>query len=113
MARRNRRSTRGVVGKILAFNHPIMFAITRVLAALIAGNTVIVKPAPQTPLSALALGEIARDVFPPGVINILSGGAEAGDAIVTHPGIKRVGFTGSAATGMRIQQRAATAGVKH
>ncbi len=103
----------GVVGKILAYNHPAMFAITRMLAALIAGNAVILKPAPQVPLSALALGEIARDVFPAGVFNVLSGGAEAGDAIVTHPGIKRIGFTGSVATGLKIQQRAATSGVKH
>ena len=103
----------GVVGKILAFNHPLMFAATRVLGALIAGNAVILKPAPQTPLSALALGEICRDVFPAGVVNILSGGAEAGDALVTHPQIKRIGFTGSVATGLKIQQRAATAAVKH
>ncbi len=103
----------GVVGKILAYNHPAMFAITRTLAALIAGNAVILKPAPQVPLSALALGEIAREVFPPGVFNVLTGGAEAGDAIVTHPAIKRIGFTGSVPTGLKIQQRAATAAVKH
>lgn len=103
----------GVVGKILAFNHPALFVITRVLGALIAGNAVVVKPAPQTPLSALAIGELARDAFPPGVLNIVTGGAELGDAIVTHPQIKRIGFTGSAPTGMRIQQRAATVAIKH
>lgn len=103
----------GVVGKILAYNHPAMFMITRVLAALIAGNTVIVKPAPQVPLSGLAFGEIAREVFPPGVFNVLAGGAESGDAIVTHPKIKRIGFTGSVGTGLKIQQRAATVAVKH
>jgi acyl-CoA reductase-like NAD-dependent aldehyde dehydrogenase len=103
----------GVTGRILAYNHPAMFAITRPLGALIAGNAVIVKPAPQVPLSALALGEIIRDVFPPGVFNVLTGGVEAGDAIVTHPGIRRIGFTGSIGTGLKIQQRAATAGVKH
>ncbi|MFZ0040693.1 MAG: aldehyde dehydrogenase family protein [Solirubrobacteraceae bacterium] len=103
----------GVVGKILAYNHPAMFAITRVLAPLIAGNCVLVKPAPQVPLSALALGEVAREVFPAGVFNVLTGGAEAGDAIVTHSKIKRIGFTGSVPTGLRIQQRAATAAVKH
>jgi acyl-CoA reductase-like NAD-dependent aldehyde dehydrogenase len=103
----------GVVGKILAYNHPAMFVMTRTLAALIAGNSVIVKPAPQVPLSALAFGEIARDVFPPGVFNVLTGGAEAGDAIVTHPGIKRIGFTGSVPTGLKIQQRAAETSVKH
>ena len=103
----------GVTGRILAYNHPAMFAITRPLAALIAGNAVIVKPAPQVPLSALALGEIIRDVFPPGVFNIVTGGVEAGDAIVTHPGIRRIGFTGSVGTGLKIQQRAASSGVKH
>ena len=102
----------GVVGKIIPFNHPAMFVLTRALAPLIAGNSVIVKAAPQTPLSALAVGEIAREVFPPGVFNILTGGAEAGDAIVTHPGMKRIGFTGSVATGLKIQQRAATSVVK-
>lgn len=103
----------GVVGKILAYNHPAMFMMTRVLAALIAGNSVIVKPAPQVPLSGLAFGEIAREVFPPGVFNVLAGGAEAGDALVTHPHIKRIGFTGSVSTGLKIQQRAATVAVKH
>jgi len=103
----------GVVGKILAYNHPLMFAVTRILGALIAGNAVIIKPAPQVPLSALVLGELAREIFPPGVFNVLTGGAEVGDAIVTHPGIRRIGFTGSVATGLKIQQRAATTAVKH
>lgn len=103
----------GVVGRILAFNHPAMFAITRILAALIAGNTVVVKPGVQTPLSALAFGEICREILPPGVINVVTGGVEAGDAIVTHPAIKRIGFTGSIPTGRKIQQRAAESGVKH
>lgn len=103
----------GVVGKILAYNHPMMFATTRVLCALIAGNAVIVKPAPQVPLSALVLGEIAREVFPAGVFNVVTGGADAGQAIVAHPKIRRVGFTGSVTTGLKIQQAAASVGVKH
>jgi acyl-CoA reductase-like NAD-dependent aldehyde dehydrogenase len=90
-----------------------MFAITRVLAALIAGNTVVLKPGQQTPLSALAFGDIARHVLPAGVLNIVTGGPDCGDALVTHPAIKRISFTGSVPTGMRIQQRAATARVKH
>jgi betaine-aldehyde dehydrogenase len=102
----------GVVGKIIPFNHPAMFAITRILAALIAGNAVVLKPGQQTPLSALAFGEIVRDVLPPGVLNIVTGGPESGDALVTHPEVKRISFTGSVPTGMRIQQRAATAAVK-
>lgn len=103
----------GVVGKIVAFNHPGMFAMTRILAPLIAGNTVVLKPGVQTPLSALLFGEIVRDIIPPGVLNICSGGADAGDALVTHPDVKRIGFTGSAATGTLIQRRAAEHGVKH
>lgn len=103
----------GVVGRIVAFNHPGMFAMTRILAALIAGNTVVLKPGVQTPLSALAFGEVAREVLPPGVLNIVSGGAQTGDALVTHPRVKRLGFTGSEPTGRLIQQRAATAAVKH
>jgi betaine-aldehyde dehydrogenase len=102
----------GVAAKIVPFNHPAMFAITRILPALIAGNAVVLKVAPQAPLSALALGEAVREVFPPGVLNIVTGGVESGDALVTHPEIKRISFTGSVAVGMKIQQRAATAGVK-
>jgi betaine-aldehyde dehydrogenase len=103
----------GVVGVIVPFNHPLLFAITRTIPALIAGNCVVLKPAHQTPLSSLALGEIARDVFPPGVFNVVSGGAEAGDALVVHPRVKRIAFTGSVPTGMRIQERAASAAVKY
>lgn len=103
----------GVVGRIVAFNHPGMFAMTRILAALVVGNTVVLKPGEQTPLSALALGEFANDVVPPGVLNIVSGGAATGDALVTHPEVKRIGFTGSVPTGLKIQQRAATTAVKH
>jgi acyl-CoA reductase-like NAD-dependent aldehyde dehydrogenase len=103
----------GVVGRIVPFNHPAMFAITRVLPALIAGNTVVLKPAQQTPLSALALGEIVREVFPPGVLNIVSGGVAAGEALVAHPDVKRVAFTGSVGTGMAIQRGAASAAIKH
>jgi acyl-CoA reductase-like NAD-dependent aldehyde dehydrogenase len=102
----------GVIGRIIPFNHPFMFAATRILAALIAGNAVVLKPAQQTPLSALAFGEVARQVFPPGVLNIVTGGVEPGDALVTHPEVKRIGFTGSVPTGMKIQQRAATVGIK-
>jgi len=104
----------GVVGRITAFNHPLMFAVTRPLPALIVGNTVVVKPAPQTPLSTLALAELCAEAFPPGVFNIVTGGAPAGDALVTHPRVKRIAFTGSVPTGLTIQRRAAESGwVKH
>jgi betaine-aldehyde dehydrogenase len=104
----------GVTGRILAFNHPLMFAVTRPLPALITGNTVVMKPAPQTPLSALALSELFAEAFPPGVMNIVTGGAETGDAIVRHPQVKRIAFTGSVRTGLAIQRSCSESGdVKH
>ncbi len=103
----------GVVARIVPFNHPAMFAITRILPALISGNTIVLKPAEQTPLSALAFGEICAEVLPPGVVNVVTGGVETGDALVTHRDVKRIGFTGSTATGLKIQQRIAQFGVKH
>jgi len=101
----------GVVGRITAFNHPLMFAVTRPLPALITGNTVVMKPSPRAPLSTLRLGELFAQAFPPGVINVLSGGAVPGDTLVTHPRVKRIAFTGSVQTGLTIQRRAAEAGV--
>lgn len=104
----------GVVGRITAFNHPLMFAATRPLPALIAGNTLVMKPSPDTSLSTLALGELLAEAFPPGVVNVVAGGADAGDALVTHPEVKRIAFTGSVPTGLLIQRRAAESGtVKH
>jgi aldehyde dehydrogenase (NAD+)/betaine-aldehyde dehydrogenase len=104
----------GVVARIVPFNHPVMFATARTAAALMAGNAVIVKPPETSPLSAMVLAEIARDVFPPGVFNIVTGtGATAGDALVRHPAVKRIAFIGSTATGRAIQRAAAETGVKH
>src|SRR5690606_4051905 len=104
----------GVVARIAPFNHPIMFAVARTAAALAAGNAVIVKPPETSPLSAMILAEIAKDILPPGVFNIITGdGATAGDAIVRHPGIKRIAFIGSPQTGRAIQRAAAEVTVKH
>jgi betaine-aldehyde dehydrogenase len=104
----------GVVGRITAFNHPLMFAATRPLPSLITGNTVVMKPSPQTSLSTLFLAELFNEAFPAGVVNVISGGAEPGDALVTHPAVKRIAFTGSVPTGLMIQRRAAESGtVKH
>ena len=103
----------GVVGRIVPFNHPLMFAAGKTVAPLIAGNTVVVKPSEHTSTSALRLAELAAEVFPPGVINVVTGyGDEAGDALVTHPDVRRLAFTGSAEIGRAIQQRAATHVVK-
>jgi 2-formylbenzoate dehydrogenase len=100
----------GVVGVITAYNHPTMFATARTGAALVAGNTVIVKPAEQTPLSGLLLAEVAAAHLPPGVFNVVPGRAEAGRALVRHPDVRRINFTGSTATALRIQADAAASG---
>jgi acyl-CoA reductase-like NAD-dependent aldehyde dehydrogenase len=104
----------GVVGRIVAFNHPAMFAAARTAAALVAGNTVVVKPPESSPLSVLIMGEIAREVFPRGVFNIVNGsGAEVGEALVRHPDVKRLALIGSVPTGRAVQRSAAEVAIKH
>ena len=102
----------GVVGRIAAFNHPLAMVVNGLAAALMAGNTAVVKPSEQCPLSATLLGEIANKVLPPGVVNIVTGGAAVGAAIVRHPRVKRLSFVGSVRTGMAIQRSAAEVSVK-
>ena len=97
----------GVVGRITPFNHPIMFA-ARIAAPLIAGNTLVLKPAEQTPLSALEMAHDIQEIFPPGVVNIVSGdGASAGVPLVKHPLVRRLHFTGSVEVGREIMRAAA------
>ena len=104
----------GVVGRIIPFNHPVLFAISRLGAPLITGNTMVIKPPQQSPLSAALLAEICRDFLPPGVVNIITGtGGEVGDAIVRHPKIKRLALIGSSETGMAIQKTAAEGAIKN
>ncbi len=103
----------GVTARIIAFNHPLMFAATKIAAPLLAGNPVILKPSEFTSLSALAMAQDLGRLFPPGVVQVLTGlGSEVGDALVRHPGIPRIAFIGSAATGRRIQASGAAAAVK-
>jgi betaine-aldehyde dehydrogenase len=103
----------GVVGRIIPFNHPLMFAASKIAAPLITGNTVVLKPSEHTSLSALALGEAMREIFPAGVVNVVTGtGAEAGDALVAHPDVRRLAFIGHPDTGRTIQARAAGVAVK-
>jgi betaine-aldehyde dehydrogenase len=102
----------GVVGRIIAFNHPVAMAVHGMASPLMAGNSVVLKPSEQCPLSALRLGEIAREILPPGVLNILSGDGNAGNALVRHPRVKRLSFIGSVRTGMAIQRSAAEVAVK-
>jgi acyl-CoA reductase-like NAD-dependent aldehyde dehydrogenase len=104
----------GVVGRIIPFNHPLMFAAAKIAAPLIAGNTVVLKPSEHTSLSALALADHLAEIFPAGVVNVVTGyGGEAGDALVAHPEVRRMAFIGAADTGRAIQRRAAEVAVKH
>jgi betaine-aldehyde dehydrogenase len=97
----------GVVARIIAYNHPIMFAGAKMAAPLAAGNTVVIKPPDQAPLSCLRLAEILESIFPPGVVNILPGGAECGKALSEHELVKKVTLIGSVPTGKLIQKAAA------
>ncbi|NKQ12725.1 aldehyde dehydrogenase family protein [Pseudomonas sp. SST3] len=104
----------GVVGRIIPFNHPVMFALSRMAAPLMAGNSIIIKPPEASSLSAGILAEICRDELPAGLVNIVTGtGAEAGAALVRHRQVKRLAFIGSVPTGLAIQRAAAEVCVKH
>ena len=98
----------GVVGLIIPWNFPLLLASWKLGPALACGCTVVLKPAEQTPLTALRLGELAVEAgFPAGVINIVTGGPEVGKTIVRHPGIDKIAFTGSTAVGREIMRGAA------
>ena len=99
----------GVVAAIVPWNFPLLLAAWKVAPALACGNTVILKPASQTPLTALALAEIALEAgLPPGVLNVVTGpGSSVGQAIVEHPGIDKIAFTGDTSTGKAIMRTAA------
>lgn len=103
-----RREPLGVTAGIVPWNYPICMAIWKIGPALAAGNTVILKPAEETPLTTLALARLAEDIFPAGVINVVNGtGAEVGDPIVRNPGIAMVSFTGSSTIGKMVARNAA------
>jgi betaine-aldehyde dehydrogenase len=97
----------GVIARLLAYNHPAMFLASKVAAPLAAGNSVVMKPPLQAPLSAYRLAEIARDVFPSGVVNIVSGGTETGQALVVHPLVRKATLIGSVGTGAAVLRAAA------
>ncbi|MBN9476059.1 MAG: aldehyde dehydrogenase [Bordetella sp. SCN 67-23] len=97
----------GVCARIVAYNHPMMFTASRLAAAVAAGNTVIMKPPVQAPLSAYRLMELIDGIAPPGVINVLSGGTDCGQALVDHPLVPKVTLIGSIATGKAISRGAA------
>lgn len=103
-----RREPVGVVGAITPWNYPLLQAVWKIAPALATGNTVVVKPAEMTPVTAARLAEIAAKILPPGVLNVVLGlGPEAGAALVRHPGVDLVSLTGSVATGKWIAQAAA------
>ena len=102
------RNPLGVVGAIIPWNFPIILLAFKLPAALLAGNTVVVKPAPTTPLSALHLASLIADVLPAGVVNIIADNNDLGDKITTHKGISKISFTGSTATGARVMASAAS-----
>jgi acyl-CoA reductase-like NAD-dependent aldehyde dehydrogenase len=105
-----RREPVGVCGQIIPWNFPLLMAAWKLGPALAAGCTVVLKPAEQTPLSALRLGELALEVgFPPGVLNVLTGDGETGAALVDHPGVDKIAFTGSTAVGREIGAKAGKA----
>lgn len=96
----------GVVGGITPWNFPVLLAIWKIAPALLAGNTMVLKPSPYTPLCTLKLGEALRDVLPAGVLNIVSGGNDLGAWMTSHPDISKISFTGSTATGRKIMESA-------
>jgi betaine-aldehyde dehydrogenase len=102
-----RREPVGVVGQIAPWNYPLMMAIWKIGPALAAGCTTILKPAPTTPASAVLLAEIAADILPPGVLNVVVGGNEPGAALVEHSDVEMVSLTGSVDTGKWIAAHAA------
>jgi acyl-CoA reductase-like NAD-dependent aldehyde dehydrogenase len=97
----------GVVGIITPWNAPINLAAGPLTSALYTGNTVVLKPSPYTPLCTLKMGEIAKDIFPPGVVNVLAGGDDLGQWMTEHKGIDKIAFTGSVATGKKVMASAA------
>lgn len=97
----------GVCARILAYNHPIMFLCMKLAPAIAAGNCVIMKPPAQAPLSAYCFMELVDGILPPGVLNILTGGVECGEALTTHRDVPLVTLIGSAATGRAIMRGAA------
>lgn len=97
----------GVVGAIIPWNFPVLIVAFKLPLALLAGNTVVVKPAPTTPLTTLKLGEIMAEILPAGVVNIITDQNDLGAALSAHADIAKISFTGSTATGQRVMASAA------
>ena len=97
----------GVVAAIVPWNFPIILAMFKLGPALLSGNTIVLKPAPTTPLTTLRIGELIKDILPPGVVNVISGSDRLGPWLTSHSGVDKVSFTGSTQTGRRVMESAA------
>lgn len=97
----------GVVGAIVPWNFPMILMAFKLSPALIAGNTVVLKPAPTTPLTSLRLGELVKDILPAGVLNVISDANDLGAPLTAHPDVRKISFTGSTATGAKVMAGAA------
>jgi acyl-CoA reductase-like NAD-dependent aldehyde dehydrogenase len=102
-----RRRPLGVVAAITPWNYPLLLGVWKIAPALLAGNTIVLKPSPFTPITTLVLGEILRDVVPAGVVNVISGGDQLGSWMTAHPAPRKLSFTGSVATGKKVAAAAA------
>ncbi len=104
----SRREPFGVVGAVVPWNAPVQLSSMKMAPALATGNTLVLKAAEAAPLAVLAMARIAAEILPPGVLNVLPGyGDEAGEALITHPGVDKLSFTGSTPVGSRVMQSAA------
>ena len=101
------RRPHGVVAAITPWNYPVALATWKIAPALLAGNTVVLKPSPFTPLATLRVGRILSAALPPGVLNVISGGDDLGASMTTHPAVRKISFTGSVATGKLVAAAAA------
>ena len=97
----------GVCCGIVPWNNPVVLCLSKVGPALMTGNTIIVKPSPFTPYCDLKLGELGMNIFPPGVLQVLSGGDDLGPMLTEHPGINKIAFTGSSTTGRLVMRSCA------
>lgn len=97
----------GVICAIAPWNAPVNLAMRKIAPALVADNTMVLKPGPFTPLCTLKIGELFAGIFPPGVLNVISGGDALRPMMTNHPGFAKISFTGSTATGKRVMETAA------
>jgi acyl-CoA reductase-like NAD-dependent aldehyde dehydrogenase len=97
----------GVIGAIVPWNFPMILMAFKLPPALLAGNTVVLKPAPTTPLTSLKLGELIKDILPAGVVNIVADENDLGAPLTAHPDVRKISFTGSTATGQKVMAGAA------